>query len=764
MADDSEVEESIESEKSNNEDSIEPNENADYKVVEYLRANKDSISSEPLNLPFAHYNTFDALWRSVYQFPDSKEGVTEEKKFFCSFLMVHFEKDGVNVEGGGRLDRGLIRVACPELFTTQEELRIHALLHHYDFVIRRVDSSVKGMPPHIVALRKDGNEDSFPVNIRPKRAYEDRLLLKCRTCPHTIDLLVLLRNYVYVAGHVPVSAKLVREMITNFLTPQPQNFQDGKEKPIADQNLFGKIRNLIFNAKGNFEAHSCQTNSELQSTGFRNVSLGDYNTCTKCQTKFNSHMDLRNHYRFPHPEKEHVSLHNNDSSYDQLYASQKLQVNLTMQHGLMGKSEKADPDYFFGSKQYSRFLFEPARLPTDFPDVNHKGTKISSGVILQGEVPDVATEEEITAPAPYKKNFVVDSAETKVIPMPRKLPNWQEDAKKIKEWIKKSQVETVAKKRSRPAKDTKNAPKAKKPKKASDKQADDANLSAHVTVPPPTEPGSSSSMVSAEPTTNPDKQAEDVNPPVETNPSQIVDTSPAHLSIVDTFTEPVLLSPIASAELTTNPDKQAEYANLSAHVTVPPPTEPGSSSSMVNITSAEPTTNPLPALQTFPLVSAKPNTSSNKVPILHLVRAVGVAKNIYQVKTTEEPTVQPQSNITTSHAQIALSPAFRDKPSTSSSMDVLNPQSAISSSVLVPVTEGLSSKPGTSNPKEISVKQYLNFRYNLKELKSKLPELNEAISSPNVQESPVPNEKKRINSDRLRRRGSISYRCPDKVD
>ncbi|KAH9390314.1 hypothetical protein TYRP_023141 [Tyrophagus putrescentiae] len=77
-----------------------------------------------------------------------------------------------------------------------------------------------------------------------------------------------------------------------------------------------------------------------------------------------------------------------------------------------------------------------------------------------------------------------------------------------------------------------------------DKQAEDANLSAHVTVPPPTEPGSSFSMVSAEPTTNPDKQAEDVNPPVETNPSQIVDTSPAHLSIVDIFTEPVLLSPI----------------------------------------------------------------------------------------------------------------------------------------------------------------------------------------------------------------------------
>ncbi|KAH9390305.1 hypothetical protein TYRP_023132, partial [Tyrophagus putrescentiae] len=50
--------------------------------------------------------------------------------------------------------------------------------------------------------------------------------------------------------------------------------------------------------------------------------------------------------------------------------------------------------------------------------------------------------------------------------------------------------------------------------------------------------------VSAEPTINPDKQAEDVNPPVETNPSQIVDTSPAHLSIIDTFTEPVLLSPI----------------------------------------------------------------------------------------------------------------------------------------------------------------------------------------------------------------------------
>ncbi len=200
-------------------------------------------------------NLFSAPHRSVYCF--NQAPADGENFFKCSTLKVRFSNT-LKYDDGEKFGKGFHRVKCTETFATAEELFVHQFLHHKDWVVRRVDVTRDTSCTQIIKDRIP--EGGFPVLERnatwkagkeipggKRRYYEDRLCLCCRTCPHTVDLIrVLHNNYAYIAGHLPISARLSYDMLKNLILPL---FDVTKKDlhPNARDNV-GKMVAMIFQA------------------------------------------------------------------------------------------------------------------------------------------------------------------------------------------------------------------------------------------------------------------------------------------------------------------------------------------------------------------------------------------------------------------------------------------------------------------------------------------------------------------------------------
>lgn len=232
-----------------------------YDEVEFTRK-KAKQHLTGLNYNSNTLNAWDVNWRRVYRFSPPAEEPTQN--FSCSFLKICYSEEFQALDSPYK--GGFIHRPCTETFRSREELNVHALLHHYDAVVKRVEvkatelmsalkNSFTGRAFHVgIQTQSDVSPNiALPVTCETGRYFEDRLVLHCRTCPYQVDCAFTHCNFTYLAGHLPVSAGLSYAMIKKlFLNPaDPQAeymYQDPTRhrlSPLEKQNHNGKIRAMF---------------------------------------------------------------------------------------------------------------------------------------------------------------------------------------------------------------------------------------------------------------------------------------------------------------------------------------------------------------------------------------------------------------------------------------------------------------------------------------------------------------------------------------
>ncbi|KAH9390317.1 hypothetical protein TYRP_023144 [Tyrophagus putrescentiae] len=387
-------------------------------------------------------NVWNANWRGVYRFL-STEYDDEATTYKCSFLKLcfseTFEAFGASAKGG------FIRVPCTESFRSREELRVHSFLHHYDFVVKRVEVkssekqdalkiSLTGRAFHLgLAPHHETPTTAFPVTGETGRFFEDRVALACRTCPHLVDCAKLVNNFTFLAAHQPISAGLSYQMIKQlFLDPSNPGAEykfslplgNHRLVPLSQQNNQGMMRSLVVEEKGNFEFHDCRDNliSFLKKNAKKRYSnLGWYHYCEVCQSKFATYAHLRNHLRIPH----HKLSQGQDTANDVFYAPHETdRIKRSCVKGLKDKSDclhlLEDRPYFIGRcGQYRRYQHEEP-LDDQYDNVIHVGCRTSSGIL---PTPKIAKDEDLKRVPAYftHADYRLDSRfNTSTLPLKRK--------------------------------------------------------------------------------------------------------------------------------------------------------------------------------------------------------------------------------------------------------------------------------------------------------------------------------------------------------